>query len=333
MEKLTKKQKIADAENLRKQAKEVAEKGDYMSASFFAVKALKIFGEVNDSTAIKELKKLAVAYTRKSEETMQSREISVPLDKELVTFLESMVNELTSSDSLLGNLEKIVNTKEMLPSFSAVKKTSEEIVPITAQLVTHMSIGDEGHVTSFDDFETSWFIENYGMNMNLSISSINRVFSELIKKKQFTQENLMGLVISKGIFTGEFLLKLEAVLERRFANDYLSAIHILVPMFDKVFMHFSGLLGLDIYTYNGRQTSTRNKTLSVEILKSEEFIKVWGEDFCYMLSYFLYDPNAQRFRHKVAHGDITVSECNFTTFNIVFFFLLRVIIKVQVNSK
>ncbi len=333
MTKTTNKEKTASALKLKQQANEAAEKGDYMSASFYAIKSLKLYGEANDSTAVQELKKLSVAYTKKSEDAMQSHKIDVPLDKDIVTFLESMVKELTSSDSLGENLENIVNTKELLPSVASVKKTSTEIVPITAQLVTHMTIGDEGHVTSFDDFETSWFLENYGMNMNLSIGSLNRIVSELISNKQFTQKNLMDLIMSKGIFTGEFLLKIEAVLERRFANDYFSALHILVPLFDKTFMHFSGLLGLDVYTYNGKQTSTRNKTLSVEILKSDEFIKVWGEDFCYMLGYFLYDPNAQRFRHKIAHGDIAVNECNFTTFNIVFFFFLRVILKVQLNPK
>ncbi|MDB5181831.1 MAG: hypothetical protein JWP13_594, partial [Candidatus Saccharibacteria bacterium] len=80
-----------------------------MNASFFAVKALKLYGEANDSKKVQEMKKLSIVYTKKSEEEMQSHEITVPLDDELITFLETMVNDLTASNALIENLEKIVN--------------------------------------------------------------------------------------------------------------------------------------------------------------------------------------------------------------------------------
>lgn len=330
---VSKAEKKKEADSFKAQAIDAAKKDEYMSASFYAMKALKLYGEISDGKGVQELKKLSVEYTKKSEEQMQSHEISIPLDEKMVTALEEIVTGLTSSDSLEENLEKIVNTRELLPSFQQAKKTAKEIVPVTAQLVTHIGVGDDGHITSFDNFEDSWLLENYGFQMNLTISLLDRVMSELIIKKQLNANNLMEIITSKGIFAPDFLLKLEAGLERRFANDYFSSLHILVPLFEKTFMHFSGLLGLDVYTYNGKKISTRNKTLSIEILQSKEYIDVWGEDYCYLVGYFLYDPNAQRFRHKIAHGDIRMNECNFTTFNIVFYLLLRVLLKVKLTPK
>jgi len=186
---------------------------------------------------------------------------------------------------------------------------------------------------SFDNFENDWLRDNYGFQMDLSIKFLNAVFSELITKGQFNEENVMNNVVDKQIFNAEYLLKLEAALERRFAGDYFSAIHILTPLVENTFISLSKLVGLDTYTYNGKTVSTRNSNLSPEMLRSKEYQDTWGEDFCIMLNFFLLEPNAYRFRHKVAHGEITMTECNFTTFNVLFFFVIKMTLMIKVEEK
>jgi uncharacterized phage infection (PIP) family protein YhgE len=121
-----------------------------MSASFYAMKALKLYGEINDSKGVQELKKLSVEYTKRSEEQMQSHEISVPLDDKMITALEEIVTKLTSSDSLEENLEQIVSTRELLPDFQQAKKTAKEIIPLlTEQYMPKLHDGQLGDFVRF----------------------------------------------------------------------------------------------------------------------------------------------------------------------------------------
>jgi len=326
-------QKKVEASRLKVQAIDEAKLGNYMSASFHMASALKLFGEAGDKHGITESKKLLIEYNRKAEEQMQDHEFSVELDDKTRNALQEVLESLTKSKKLGENLELIAKSYALVPSLKVAQKNAKEIVPVTAQLVTHYGIGDEGHLASLDNYEESWFAENYNFGMNMSRMLLNSIFSKLILNKQFNEKNIMGIVASKEIFNGEYLLKLKIGLERRFAGDYFSSLHILVPLFEKTFMSLSGLVGLDNIAYNGKTISTRNTMLSSDILMSKEYQAMWGEDFCYMLNFFLLDAGGYRFRHKIAHGDITVSECNFTSFNLMIFFILKALLMIKVEPK
>lgn len=326
-------QKKEKADSLKTQALHAAEGGEFLGASFYAAQALKLYGEAGNKAGVAELKVLVVEYNKKAEANFQTHELSIPIDNETRDEMQEIVDGFTKADNLADNLERLSKSRVIVPRFTTAQKHAKEIVPVTAQLVTHMSIGSDGHLASFDNFENDWLRDNYGFQMDLSMKFLNAVFSDLITKGQFNEEGVMNSVVDKQIFRVEYLLKLEAGLERRFAGDYFSAVHILTPLVENTFISLSKLVGLDTYTYNGKSVSTRNSNLSPDILKSKEYQDVWGEDFCIMLNFFLLEPNAYRFRHKVAHGEITMSECNFTSFNILFFFIIKMILMIKVEEK
>lgn len=330
---MTNAQKKQEADKLKTQALEAAKSGEYLGASFYAAQALKLYGEAGNKTGVAELKKLVVEYNKKAEANFQTHEFSIPIDEKMKDELQNIIDSFTKADNLADNLERLSKSRVIVPRFATAQKNAKEIVPVTAQLVTHMGIGDDGHLASFDDFENDWLRDNYGFQMNLSLQFLNAIFSELITKGQLNQENIMNSVVDKRIFRAEYLLKLEAALERRFAGDYFSAAHILVPLVENTFMSLSKLVGLDTFTYNGKTVSTRNSNMSPDMLKSKEYQDMWGDDFCIMLNFFLFEPNAYRFRHKVAHGEITMAECNFTTFNILFFFIIKMVLMVKIEPK
>lgn len=331
--KLNNTQKQKKADELKAQALEAAKGNEFLNASFFAAQALKLYGEAGNKTGVAELKKLVIHYNKEAEATMQEHEFSVELDKKTRNEIRELINTLTKADTLADNLNRIARSKAVIPNFATAQKNAKEIVPVTAQLVTHMGIGDDGHLASFDDFENDWLRDHYGFQMDFSIKLLNAVFSELITKGQFTEENIMQNVLDKRVFRAEYLMKLQAALERRFDDDYFSATHILTPLVESTFISLSKLVGLDTYTYNGKTVSTRNSNLSLDMLKSKEYQEMWGEDFCYMLGFFLLEANAYRFRHKVAHGEITMAECNFSSFNILFFFVIKMIMMIKIEAK
>lgn len=325
-------QKKKEADSLKAQTLEAAKIGDFQNASFCSVKSLKLYGEAGDKRGIAELKKLTVEYNKETEKLMQVHEFSIDLDEKTRNEIQELIKKLTQEKTLAVNLEHLAKTGAVVPSFKVAQKNAKEIVPITAQFVTHMGIGADGHLSSFDDFENDWLRDHYGFQMDLVTKLLNSIFSELITKKQFIEKGIIDIVLAKGIFNTDHILKLQIALERRFTDDYFSAVHILVPLVEKTFMTLSGLVGLDNISFNGKTTSTRNSNLSPDILMSKEYQVMWGEDFCHMLNFFLLDARAYRFRHKIAHGDITVPECNFTSFNILFFFIIKMILMVRVDD-
>lgn len=319
------------ADNDRARAIDEAKNGQYMNAAFHAASALRSYNRLSDSAKIQELKSLLVEYNSKAE-PLQSHKISVPFTKEMQDQFDELINTYADKDTLAENLLRIAKSSVLLPRLKEAKKNAKNIRPVTAQLITHMQLGDDGHTVSYDDFDGSWLNENYGIQVNLTMSILDLAISKLIERKQFARDALMDIFAGKGVYSVDYLLKLDAVFERRFEDDYFSAIHILTPLIESTFMSLSRLVGLDTITFNGKKTSTRNKNLSSDILLSKEYGDMWGTDFCYMLSFFLYDPSAHRFRHKVAHGDIKMNECNFTTFNILFYFVLKMTMMIEVHE-
>lgn len=322
-------QQRADSE--RKHALEAAKNGEYMNAAFYAASALRSYSKLNDSIKIQELKALVVEYNSKSG-PLRKFDINVPFTRKQQDEWEELISSFHSKDTLAENLYRVGKSRVLLPRLEEAKKNAKNIRPLTAQLATHMQMDDDGHIISYDNFDASWLNENYGFQVNLTMSILDIVFSRLVLNEQFTRDSIMEIFVSKDTYTVDQLLKIDATLERRFEDDYFSAVHILTPLIENVFMHLSRLVGLDTITFNGKQTSTRNKNLSADILQSKEYSEMWGIDFCYLLSFFLYDPTAHRFRHKVAHGDIKMSECNFTTFNMLFYILLRMTMMIEVKE-
>jgi hypothetical protein len=329
---------ISEKDKLRKSAAgdesravESADNGEFMNASFQITSALQKYTKLGVSEKIQELKKLQVEYNQKAG-PLQSHKISIPLDDDMRTELDNLINSFTDKHTLAENLLRVAKSAVLVPRVEEAKKNAKNIRPLTAQLATHMLIDDDGHTLSYNDFDSTWLQQNYGISFNFSRDILNTVISDLIAKEQYNQEAIMNVIVDKRLYTTSQLLKIDAALERRFVNDYFSAVHILTPLIENLFMSISRNVGLDTITFGGKQTSTRDKTLSSNILLSKEYGDAWGTNFCYMLNFFMYEPMAARFRHKVAHGEIKMNECNFSSFNILFYFLIKITLMVEVHE-
>jgi len=53
------------------------------------------------------------------------------------------------------------------------------------------------------------------------------------------------------------------------------------------------------------------KTLWQMDLKLDEFINVWWEDLCEQINFCLFNELWYKLRHKLAHWEISIEECNF----------------------
>jgi hypothetical protein len=144
---------------------------------------------------------------------------------------------------------------------------------------------------------------------------IEETFNKYISQVKFINEDTKSL------------LKLAFTLYKN--KDYVSSLHIFTPQFESVFLQMSSKYGIDTISLNrGDEISTQNRTLSEKHLNSEEYQSVWGEDLCEQIKFVLFKSNGYALRHKVAHGYISLRECNEDSVNTVLHLILKLYSKV-----
>lgn len=162
---------------------------------------------------------------------------------------------------------------------------------------------------------------------------MNRIFYTLIKNKKLTTNELSEYFSHSGLFEPNQLKIVNVGLEKYFKEDYVSAHHILVPQFEFFLLHFARRLGISTVVLDTKlDVATRTLTLSETHLDSEEFQKVFGENFCRQVKFVLFEPLGYKIRHKVAHGEISFEECNFQTVTLILYLYLFLLGRIGVKE-
>jgi hypothetical protein len=216
---MAKDNKSEEALRHKELAAEAAARNDYLSASFNLALALKLYGQASDRQGVKATKKLMIDYNKKAEEQMQTHEYGIELDEDTKNELEAFIKDLTKANTLAANFKRIIKSRALIPSFAKAQKNAKEIVPLTAQIATHFTIGDEGHLASFDNFDNDWLAFHYQNQLKLTMVILDEAFTKLSASDQLNEKNVMDAVASRQLLRVDTLLKLETVLERRFAGD------------------------------------------------------------------------------------------------------------------
>ena len=314
-------------------AKGYASQGNYLLAAFEITQAMKLASDLGDKKLFIAIKKLSVEYNIKAESELQTHTITTDKDSEINDMIIEFSQVLSKSRSLRINLTRIAHSKLLVPRYEEALKNAKEIVPVSAQIVTPMTFGEDGYLKSFDDFEGDWLMTQYNIQLQLTFSMLDLAFARLYRKGQLTAEKIMAVIVKREMYSMDSLLKLYTILQHRFNGDYYSAISLLVPHLEKTFMELSGALGLDTYTFGKTKTNTRGKSLSSQILNSPECQQIWGRDFCILIDLFLYSEDGHKYRHRVAHGEAGLPQYSLTAFNAVFYVFLKMTFGVTVSAK
>ncbi|HEY8744731.1 MAG TPA: DUF4209 domain-containing protein [Chloroflexota bacterium] len=96
-------------------------------------------------------------------------------------------------------------------------------------------------------------------------------------------------------------------IDRYFAEDYVSALHILVPQLEDAIRRILAILG--VATTSFRDGVTQEKTLD-SVLSTAELRQTLGEDLTTYLQYLLVGQRADNLRNKVAHGLVKKPGCS-----------------------
>jgi len=316
-----------------KQAKDAEKAKDYFRASFFYKDALRLSRNLGNSEKIKLCKKKLVETSKKSKDEFKKNSVEQKIPTEIV---DNFINSLMREKSLSSILKKIGTHSFLYPEYEQTKKTAEKRMPVAYSICNLSTISEEGHlVRGGADGSHSWFMRIYSMHQGMITSLyLGRIFNKLIKEKLLNGQSLMLYFVKSKIFPERILKIIKVGINRYFKKDFISAIHILVPQFESLFLFLSEKLGIDIIALNQtREISTQTKTLSAWHLDSEEFQNVWGKDFCEQLKFILFEPLGYKLRHKIAHGEISSEECNYETTTLILYLFIVLTARVKIKSK
>jgi len=259
----------------------------------------------------------------------------LPEDKEKAReeFISKFLNQ--------GDIKTILRAIGEYPFFlkvADVQKTTNKTRPISYQITSLSTISDDGHILrGSSDGDYAWFMKIYDIHQRLITALyIGRIIYELIENKpngnNLTTDALLDYFNNFRIIEEENLKIISVGLQKYFDRDYISSLHILVPQFESVFLKISESCGIDIVALDQKQgIATRTKTLSEYYLDSEEFKKIWGEDFCRQIKFILFEQLGYKIRHKIAHGEITKEECNSQNTTLILYFYLVLLSRASIK--
>jgi len=303
--------------------------GDFFRASFFYKEALQLARNSGDKESILSLKTMLVETNRKSLESFKEIGAETLIPNEPI---EKIIAGVAQGD-LKMILKNIGLNKNLFPHFKQVETTSDNTTPLFAQLANHSIISPDGHlVKGGTDASYSWFMKMYSLNQGIINELLLKNIFDRILGVGFNASSLIDYLKTTNIFPEENLAIINTGIERYFSGDFISALHVLIPQFENVFMFLSERLGIDIVALNrGKEISTQTKTLSAEYLESEKFQNKWGMDLCEQIKFVLYDQLGYTLRHKICHGYIKKEECSIIEANLIIYLFLVLASRIKQN--
>jgi hypothetical protein len=333
-------QKLVD---LISQAKSAEENGSYFSAAIYYKDALELADKLQDSKSIKLCKNKVVEMNKKSIESgndFKEHEFQYQLSDEQHKSLVAFLDGILKTKDINKILKIIGQHSDFMPKVRDVQALSEKNMPLTYQFATLTSVSDAGHALRGGSIAGySWFMQMYDLSQKQIYQlSLGRLMHMLLHSdstgENLTIEKLTDYFSESKLFTPDQLKIVLVGLDKYLEKDYVSAMHILVPQFESLFLNIAQGFGIQIVSLDKkRDIATRTTTLSEYHLDSDEFKNIFGEDFCQQIKFILFEPMGYKIRHKVAHGEIKVNECNFANTTLILYLYLVLLARIKVKSQ
>lgn len=318
-----------------KQAKEAENSENYFNAAIWYREALEGALKVQNGQLIKLCKNKIVEMNKKSiasGKDFKELEVTHKFSDHQQKTIQKIIDTIFNLSDINTILKVIGGHPYFFPKVKEVEALASRNIPLTYQLATLTTVSNKGHtVRGSSDGSYSWFMKMYDLSQQLIMNMyLDKLFYLLINgdnlKSKLSAEGLISYFANSNVIEPGQLKVVTVGIQRYFDKDYISALHILVPQFEALFLNVAQRCGIDIVAIDQKQdVATRTKTLSEYHLESPEFQNIFGEDFCRQIKFILFEPLGYKLRHKVAHGEIQFEECNFRNANIIIYLYLVVL--------
>ncbi len=202
-------------------------------------------------------------------------------------------------------LQELATWKGWIPTYASAKRIAEENAvrfPLSNLATVQVIRNDNPTIQINSDAEKIEYhaVQNIMMTYALFAQVTLPPAFALLATKGLTVDTLRAHLSQSNVFTPERLELVTRGLERYFAGDYVSALHILPIQLEGVIRDIAARLAVPT-TSKARGTGLRERQLD-DLLAAESLRSAFGEDFVILLTTFLTDQRGSTLRHGVAHA-------------------------------
>lgn len=249
--------------------------------------------------------------------------------------LEQMVDEILSAETLAECLRAIATEGALLPNLAAAIEDAKATLADNSlmSILPRRTIRDDITISEAgtDQERLTSEIER-NLLLWIEISSgvvLPALFLRLRERKGLTAETLADYLAAAGLFEEGNLAVLRVGLARLFADDLVSALHILVPQFEDVLRSLIEKGGGGIIKPRSRQAGWEFETFG-SFLRQETVKQALPPEILEYIRLVMTEQGGWNLRNRVAHGLTRPQDCTQTTLlTVVHLFLLLTLFQKQ----
>ncbi len=305
----------AAAAEFRRQAQLMIEMGEVeagspSSAATHFLQAMEVLSKLPDTDEEADrLARRVKELHRESGRLARSYSISIPVRAELV---EETRDKLRASGSPAAVAAWVAAGRWLVVDLTVVRD-SLQLTKADAPLVfmiprKHVS---DGNFIKQDQTEEEVFEGILAQHVQqLVLASAQLLAQTLFPLRDeglFTRAGVMEVVRDSALLGDQDVELIDRGVERFFAGDHASSIHLLVPRLEAAIRGIMDKLGKATIRQQ-RDCTTRELDLH-SVLVVPELVENLGVDDAYLFKLILVDARGPRIRHRVAHGNMTAGEC------------------------
>jgi hypothetical protein len=322
--------RVRIAESFEKEARVQENSGGKLAAYKFMENALHVYQQLLSLAPSDEekrrLREQLVGTQREvrrlirlAEGEMKRTSISVEISGDELEELVKPLLEVEKGEALTF----LSHHPALLPNIEELRRQSRENAkkyPLLNLLPT-VSLRDGRKVGETTPGEEATPIFDLHLWFQLHYRYLDYVFYRLREEGRFTAELYVAHLRAWEFFDEADARFIEIGLERYFADDCVSALHVLTPRVEHMLKSAFEQAGFpSVAVPNKKQI--REETLG-DFLRGKEVRTALGEDLWHYLYHLLVDERGFNLRNDIAHGWIEFSNCNRIPVQIVLFAILQ----------
>ncbi|MCU9601359.1 DUF4209 domain-containing protein [Pallidibacillus thermolactis] len=202
--------------------------------------------------------------------------------------------------------------------------------------ITKSLLGEDGRTVAKigsleEDFEGN-IIQQITQNLNVQIFFLNKVLDKFFEHHSLDSEKLLRILMESPIFNEDKKELLQKGIEMYFNEDYIAAIHILIPQIEAAFRRLINLSGGVTLKPSKNYGGFRVKLFG-EILSDPIIEEVFSEDHKLYFKVLFVDPRGLNLRNNVSHSLNSVNTFNKANANLLIHVLFNLSLVRYVEKK
>lgn len=295
---------------LEKEA-DLRSKSDKITGAAILEKAVQHYANIGRSDKVEELKVKVKQRWQAAVDGGEFGRIGIPVrlpTKQIDQCVQDIVRLGTHKALLVVSLDYL----NLVPDIEQCRKAASEQkqeFPLLG-LIPRVTLRGDRQVASTstqEEIDEANALLRYKIDWGLSRVCLSKIFEMLRQDSGLTADSLVSYVSASPFFDEDKLEMIRVGIERYFAGDHVSAIHVLVPHLEDVLRRTIGRLGVST-TSRGADGLTREKSLDV-VLDTDELKSLLGDRVWFYFKYVLSHQLGENLRNDVAHGLIDKNRC------------------------